>query len=121
MAYDIVSVLELCGIAAAAIWFIGFCMLLIAVRKARSEFRGKGYLKPPSGRELFRFLMFKQYEAFDSAGIRFFFGLAHFCLVLLIIVLAAIVILVGCDQLFNGMSGISGAGLSGLPTLGPSK
>ena len=104
MGYDLNSVLELCGIIGVAFWFVGSCMLLVATRMARREFRVKGYLRAPSGTRWIRFLLMKQYDAFDDSGTRFFFGLAHICLMGMIIVLAAIVVLLGCDQLLNGTS-----------------
>jgi len=78
MKYDLFTILEMCGIGGLVFWFVGFCMLMVAARKARHEFRIKGYLRPPSGRDWFRFLMFRQYDAFDDPGTRFFFGISHF-------------------------------------------
>ena len=106
MTYDIFSVLEICGIIGVVFWLFGFGMLLVGVRKARSEFRGKGYLRPPSGIRWFRFLIYKQYEAFENPSIRFFFGIAHSCLVGMIIVLMAVVVLLGCELLLNGMGSL---------------
>jgi hypothetical protein len=104
MPYDLFSVLEICGIVGVAFWFVGSCTLLVATRKARNEFRIKGYLRAPSGTRWFRFLLYKQYDAFDNPSTRFFFGIAHFCLMGVIVVLTAVVVLLGCDQLLNGTS-----------------
>jgi hypothetical protein len=103
MGYDIISVIELFGICAAALWFVGFCALLVAVRKARREFRSKGYMRPPSGRRWLSFLLWKRYNAFESPGARFFFGISHFCLVALFIVLGIIVLLLGCELLLGNL------------------
>jgi hypothetical protein len=105
MGYDIFSVIELCGICGFTFWLIGSCVLLLAVRKARDEFRGKGYLRTPSGTHWFRFLLEKKYDAFKSSGARFYFGISHFCLVGMMIVLGAIVILLGCQLLLGGLPG----------------
>ncbi len=107
MEYDIYSVLELCGICGGTFWFVGSCMLLVAARKARREFRGKGYLRPPSGRGWLPFLLWRQYEAFENPGTRFFFGITHFCLMGMLIVLGAVVILLGCELLFEYLPGAS--------------
>jgi len=103
-------ILEICGIVGAAFWLVGFCMLLVAARKAQSEFRVKGYLRTPSGTRWFRFLLYRQYDAFDNPSTRFFFGIAHFCLMGVIVALTAIVVLLGSEVLLNGVSGFSGTG-----------
>jgi hypothetical protein len=113
MEYDLISILELCGIIGLTFWFVGFAMLLVAVRKARREFRAKGYLRPPSGKAWLRFLLWKQYDHFENPSTRFFFGIAHFCMMGTIIVLTAVVVLLGSDLLLNGMSGFSQAGAFG--------
>ncbi len=114
MKYDLFSVLELCGMGGAIFWLIGAFALLVASRKARREFRVKGYLKPPSGTGWFPFLLGKHYEAFENPGTRFYFGISHFCLMGLILVVAAIVILLACTFFFNGLSGFP----ESLPTPG---
>jgi len=105
MEYDISSVIELCGICGLAFWFVGSCALLVAVRKARNEFRGKGYLRTPSGTRWFRFLLGKKYDAFQNPAARFFFGISHFCLAGMIVVLGAVVILLSCELLLGGLPG----------------
>jgi hypothetical protein len=94
----------MCGVIGAAFWFVGFCMLLVAVQKTRSKFREKGYLRTPSGTQWFHFLMFKHYDVFDDPSIRFFFGIAHLCLMGMIIDLVAVVVLFGCELLLKYMS-----------------
>ena len=103
MGYDLVSAVEVCGLAALAFWGGGLLMILIAVRVGRREFRSKGYLRRPSGFHWFRFLLWRQYEAFDNPYTRQFFGYAHFCLMAIIIIAGAVIALFGCDYLLNRM------------------
>ncbi len=112
MGNDVYSILELCGVGGLAFWIVGFCMLLVAVRKARREFRTKGYLRAPSGTRWFRFLLMKQYDAFDDPVTRFFFGSAHFCLMALIVILTAVIVLVGSETLLKTLSGMPDEGAS---------
>jgi len=107
MNLDTNSILEMCGIVGVAFWFVGFVMLMVAVRKTRRDFRGKGYLRPPSGTRWFRFLLLKQYDHFENPSTRFFFGIAHFCLLGMFIVLMAVLVLLGSEVLLKGMSGLS--------------
>jgi hypothetical protein len=102
---DLVSVLIICGLGFAAIWIFGFICLFIAVRKARRAFRSKGYLKVPSGTEWFHFLLKKHYEAFADPTARFFFGIAHFCMLASLIIFAAVVALVSCSYVLKMVSG----------------
>jgi hypothetical protein len=103
MRYDIISVIELCGICVGAFWFVGFAALLVAARKARREFRSKGYLRRPSGTRWFRFLLWKKYDEFENPGARFFFEIANFCLMGIIIVLGTVVVLLGCELLLSNV------------------
>jgi hypothetical protein len=105
MAYDFFTVLELCAISGFTFWLVGFSTLQVAVRKGRREFRSKGYLRPPSGREWFRFLIGRHYAAFENSGARFFFGIAHFCLMGLIAILVSVAILLGCALLLKNVAG----------------
>jgi hypothetical protein len=104
MPNDLFSLIEICAMIGAAFWLVGFCMLLVAVRKAQSEFRIKGYLRTPSGTRWFPFLLGRHYDHFENPGTRFFFGIAHFCLIGVGIAVAAVAALLGCDQLLKGMS-----------------
>jgi hypothetical protein len=113
MTFDLYTILELCAIGGVACSLVGFFALMVGVHKARREFRSKGYLKPPSGTHWFRFLLFKQYDAFARPSTRFFFGISHFCLMAVIIVLMAVAILLGSEFLLKGMSGLPGGGFSG--------
>jgi hypothetical protein len=58
------------------------------------------------------FLLGKQYEVFDQPGIRFFFGVSRFCLIVLIFDLVAVAILLGCVLLLYSMSGAPVPGFS---------
>lgn len=113
MTFDLYTILEVCAICGVACSIVGISALMVATYKARREYRSKGYLKPPSGTRWFRFLLFKQYDAFGSPGTRFFFGISHFCLMAVIIVLMAVAILLGSEFLLKGMSGMPGGGFSG--------
>jgi hypothetical protein len=106
MGYDIKSILVLCGVGAFGFWLVGAAALLVAVRLARDEFRVKGYLRTPSGKRWFRFLLFKEYDHFANSSTRFYFGIAHFCLMAIIIVGAAIAVLIGCEMLLGGVASV---------------
>jgi hypothetical protein len=103
--FDYLSILELCGILFAAFWAVGVFSLWMGCRSARGNFREKGYIRPPSGRAWFPFLLQKRYEAFDDSSIRFFFGISHFCLLVMLLILVIVALLVGSNFLFKNMSG----------------
>jgi hypothetical protein len=103
-------ILVICGGLCALFWIVGFVMLFIGVRITRRDFRSKGYLRAPSGTRWFRFLLLRQYEAFDNPHTRFFFGAAHFCLMAMIVSLTAMLVLVGSETLLKGMAGIPDLG-----------
>ena len=104
MGYDLVSVLELCVVCGLAFWLVGFCMLLVAGRKGRREFRSKGYMRPPSGTAWFSFLLWRRYDAFENPGARFCFKVSHVCLMGMIILVTGVVLLLGCELLLDGIS-----------------
>jgi hypothetical protein len=104
------SIIEMCGIVGVAFCLVGLTTLLVAVRKARPEFRGKGYLRTPSGTRWFRFLLYKQYESFENPSTRFFFGITHFCMLGMFIVLMAVAALVGSEYLLKGVNGLPTGG-----------
>ena len=103
MGYDFFTILEMCGIAGLAFWFVGFIALMVGVRNARREFRTKGYLRPPSGRRWFEFLLWKQYDHFENPSTRFIFGIAHFCLMAMIVLLTAILVFLGSELVLTRM------------------
>ena len=111
------NILALCGLAVLLFSFAGVCMLGIAVRMARREFRVKGFLRPPSGTKWLHFLLWRQYEYFENPTTRSLFGAIHFCVMGTIIVLTGAVALIGSDLLLNGTSGLSINTTYGIPTI----
>jgi len=108
-------ILEICAVCGVAFWFVGFCTLFVAVRKARDEFREKGFLRTPSGTRWVRFLLMKEYDYFEDPSTRLFFGIAHFCMMGVFFAFTGAAVLVGSEVLLNGVSGLPGGGLPGLP------
>ena len=108
MAYDLLF-LECGGILWLAFWLVGAFSLWMGCRNAKGDFREKGYVRPPSGRAWFPFLLEKRYEAFEDSSIRFFFSISHFCLMAMMFILAAVILLVGIETLFKNMAGPNGA------------
>ena len=90
-------IIEICVLLGLAFGFVGTCALLLASHRARREFRVKGYVKPPRGRAWIRFLLIRQYEAFEDEKIQSVFRVAHFCLLAMMIDAGAILILLGCE------------------------
>ena len=105
MSDDFFSFIELFGVLWLAFWLVGAFALWMGTRSARRDFRGKGYVRPPSGRAWFPFLLERQYNVFDNSSIRFFFGISHFCLMAMILILAAVLVLLGCVALFKTLAG----------------
>ena len=116
MKLDPLTIIEMAGIIGLAFSFVGIVVLLVGVRKARREFRVKGFLRTPAGVRWFRFLLWKQYDHFEDSGTRFFFGIAHFCLMGVIVVITAILVLLGSELLLGGVAGLP-AGMFGQPSL----
>ena len=122
MGYDLLTILELCGLAGLAFLFTGVLMLAMATTKARREYRTKGFLRPPSGTAWFRFFFWRQYEYFENPRTRFLFGTAHFCMLGAIIVLAGVAALVGSEVLFNGVGALTlSTSSGGLPIIDADK
>jgi hypothetical protein len=96
---------------AAALSFIGCSTLAVAAKKARTEYRVKGYLRAPRGVRWFRFLIYKQYDAFDNPSTRFFFSISYFCMMGLFIVLLAVMALLGSEALLRGVNGLPSGGM----------
>jgi len=92
------------GLLWVAFWLVGVTALWLGCHAARRDFRGKGYIRPPSGRAWFPFLLEKQYEIFENPSIRFFFKISHICLMAMILIFAALLLLVGSNTLFRSMS-----------------
>jgi hypothetical protein len=109
MGYDLLTILELCGIVGFAFWFVGSIALMVGVHHARREFRSKGYLRSPRGKGWINFLLWKQYDYFENPSIRFYFGVAHFCLIGMFIVFTAVVVLLGSELLLQNVGGFPSA------------
>ena len=107
MGYDLPTILKLCGLAGCSFLFIGLAVLAVASRRARREYRTKGFLRPPSGTAWVRFLLWRQYEYFENPSTRFLFGATHFCMMGAIVVLTGAAALVGTEILLNGFGGLS--------------
>ncbi len=116
MGNDPLSVIKVAAVLAVALWFSGFCALYVGARKAKREFRGKGFLRPPQGTAWVRFLFMKQYEYFETPSIRFYFGASHMCMIGLLVVLGAAVVFIGSEVMLNGLDAFSLSG-PGAPTL----
>jgi hypothetical protein len=103
--YDFISILEVGGVLWIAFWLVGIFALWMGCHAARKDFRGKGYVRRPSGKDWFPFLLEKRYEIFENSSIRFFFKISHVCLIAMIVILAALILLVGIDTLFRSLGG----------------
>jgi hypothetical protein len=104
-------ILEACGVIAVAFLFVGCSTLVVASRKARREYRVKGYLRAPSGLRWFRFLIYKQFESFDNPSTRFFFSITYFCMMGLAIVMTAVMVLLGSETLLGGVNHLPAGGM----------
>ncbi len=104
MDYDLPTILKFCGACLFALCVVGIPMLAVAAKKARREFRVKGYLKIPSGSDWLPFLLRKRYEAFGDPSARFYFTISHICMVGSLIVLGAVVALVSCTVMLRMVS-----------------
>ena len=103
-------ILETCGIVAVTLSLIGCSTLVVASKKARKEYRVKGYLRAPAGLRWFRFLIYKQYDSFDNPTTRFFFSVTYFCMMGLIIVFFAVMALLGSEFFLKGVNGLPSGG-----------
>ena len=103
--YDFFTILEDGSVLWIAFWLVGVFSLWMGSHTARRDFRGKGYVRPPSGRDWLPFLLEKRYEVFDNSSIHFFFKISRFCLMAMLFILAALVLLVAINTLFRSMAG----------------
>jgi len=101
MGDNLYLILEVCGAVGLFICVVGIASLIIAARRAEDDFRDKGYMLIPWGMEWFDFLHREHYERFEDPAVRFFFGIAHLCMVLFLIVVLAAVVLLGTALAFN--------------------
>ena len=95
MPIDTVKLLEWAALGGSVIWVIGLWSMLMGSRRARRAFRGKGYLRPPSGRAWLRFLYFQHYDSFEDPSIRFYYRIAHYCLIAFVILVVMLLIFIG--------------------------
>jgi hypothetical protein len=79
MVIDNLTLLEWSALALSVLCTIGFACMVMGGRRAKRAFRGKGYLRPPTGKAWLRFLYYEHYNSFEDPGIRFFYGVARLC------------------------------------------
>jgi hypothetical protein len=104
MPIDTTILLEWAGLLGSLLWTVGLWGILMGSRKAKRAFRGKGYLRPPTGKAWLRFLYYKHYDAFEDSGIRFYYRLAHVCLVIFVILTISLFIFLGSEFLLSKVS-----------------
>jgi hypothetical protein len=93
--FNLIPLLEWSGLAMSILLSIGLWCMLGGSRRARRAFRGKGYLRPPTGRAWVRFLYYKHYDSFEDPGIRFYYSMARKCFFLLTLLMVAVIIFLG--------------------------
>ena len=106
MVIDNVTLLEWTALAVAVLCTIGFACMIMGGRRAKRAFRGKGYLRPPTGKAWLRFLYYKHYDSFEDRGIRFCYGLAHACLSIFVILAVTLAIFIGSELLLSKVSSL---------------
>ena len=106
MPIDTVTLLEYAALAASILWTLGLLGLAMGSRRARRAFRGKGYLRPPTGKAWLRFLYYKHYDAFEDPSIRSFYRLAHICLNLFVLLVVVLCIFLGSVALLTKVSSV---------------
>ena len=109
MPIDLIPLLEYSTLAATLLWTFGLACVLMGSRRARRAFRGKGYLRPPTGKAWLRFIYFKHYDSFEDPMIRFYYRVARVCLFLFIFLVIALFIFVGSVGVLGRVA--SGPGL----------
>jgi hypothetical protein len=110
MGLNLIFLLEWSALAVALLWTFGLGGIAMGTRKARRAFRGKGYLRPPAGKGLFRFLYFKHYESFEDPFVRFYFRVARLCLFAFFVLVLVVGIFVGSIYLLRSVtSGVPAA------------
>jgi hypothetical protein len=95
MTPDPIPLLEWSALGASILWTIGLWCILAGTRQARRAFRGKGYLRPPTGKAWLRFIYYKHYESFEDPAIRFYYRMARICLFLFVFLVLALGIFLG--------------------------
>jgi hypothetical protein len=95
MSFEAIPFLEWSALGVAILWTVGLWSILMGTRRARRFFRGKGYLRPPTGKAWLRFIYYKHYESFEDPAIRFYYRLARMCLFIFVFLVVAVVIFIG--------------------------
>jgi hypothetical protein len=93
--FDPVPILEWSALGVAILWTLGLGCIRAGSRRARRAFRGKGYLRPPTGKAWLRFIYYKHYESFEDPGIRFYYRGARICLFAFVFLVLAVAIFLG--------------------------
>jgi hypothetical protein len=104
MQINTITLLEWAALGVSLLWTVGLWGLVMGSRRARRAFRGKGYLRPPSGKAWLRFLYYKHYDSFEDPGIRFYYALARVCLYIFVLLALALSICLGSDIVLRGVS-----------------
>ena len=104
MGLNLILLVEWSALAVALLWTIGLGGIVLGTRKARRAFRGKGYLRPPSGKGLFRFLYFKHYESFEDRFVQFYFRVSRLCLLAFFILVLVVGFFVGSVYLLRSVT-----------------
>ncbi len=104
MPIDTIKLLEWAALGGSVICAIGFWCILMGSRRARRAFRGKGYLRPPTGKAWLRFLYFQHYDSFEDPGIRFYYRLAHICMIAFVILAISLAIFLGSVLILTRVS-----------------
>jgi hypothetical protein len=93
--FNAIPLLEWSALAMAILCSVGLLCMLAGSRRARRAFRGKGYLRPPTGKAWVRFLYYNHYESFEDPGIRFYYRMARNCFFLFTLLVVALIIFLG--------------------------
>jgi hypothetical protein len=93
--FDIALLLQWTALGVSVLWTIGLACIVLGSRQARRAFRGKGYLRPPSGKAWLRFIYYQHYDSFEDPAIRFYYRVARICLFLFVFLVLAVAIFVG--------------------------
>ena len=104
MPANTMMLLEWAGLIVSVLWTVGLWGLMMGSRKAKRAFRGKGYLRPPTGKAWLRFLYYQHYDSFEDPGIRFYYRLAHLCLFIFVMFSLAVGIFLGSEFLLSKVS-----------------
>jgi hypothetical protein len=107
--FNPIPLLEWSGLAVSILLSVALWCVLAGSRRAKRAFRGKGYLRPPTGKAWVRFLYYKHYESFEDSGIRFYYRTARNCFFLLIFVVIAVTIFLGSVLLLARVTPATGA------------